>query len=435
MIPILYKITPAVNLRAIRTDRFKNAQLSIAFILPADKEASPLTTLLFSVLRRGTEQYPTIKHLNFAMDMLYGASLSYRNSFFGDCQIIGFVLETLGTRYLPKGEQTNPLAQGLHVIDQMLFHPLRDENGLLRREIVESEIKNTCDDIRAQVNDTRSYARMRLRECMCEGEAYGGSLVGKVEQVCAFTPEMLTEHHKKLLECARIECFYVGSDAPEDVAAQLADLFTGAPEKQAQMPGTAILPPPAQVRYFTEDMAVAQGKLEIGFRTGITPDHPDAMAQSVFNEIFGGSSVSRLFMNLREKHSLCYHCSSSAVAHKGILTVSCGILPQNMQFAKDEIFAQLSRLQQKPVGRAELAMAKKSLINILRQCTDSPAALQAYWFGRQVFYGSSLTPEQCIERVRAVTAKDVMRAANAVVPDTVYFLNGTLTGEEGEGDE
>ena len=50
MIPTLYNITPAVNLRAIQTDRFKNAQLSVSLILPADKELSPLTTLLFSVL-------------------------------------------------------------------------------------------------------------------------------------------------------------------------------------------------------------------------------------------------------------------------------------------------------------------------------------------------------------------------------------------------
>jgi predicted Zn-dependent peptidase len=36
----------------------------------------------------------------------------------------------------------------------------------------------------------------------------------------------------------------------------------------------------------------------------------------------------------------------------------------------------------------------------------------------------------CIERVKAVTAQDVMRAARAVTQDTVYFLNGTLTGED-----
>jgi predicted Zn-dependent peptidase len=399
-------------------------------VLPADAQLSPLTTLLFSVLRRGTQEFPTLKHLNCALDMQYGASLSYRNNFFGDCQVIGFVLETLGTRYLPQSDAANPLAAGLHVIEQMLYHPLKDENGVLRRETVESEIKNTCDDIRAQVNDPRSYAHMRLRECMCAEEPYGVSLVGKVEQVQAFTPEMLTAHHQRLLECARIECFYVGSDDPDEVAKLLENLFCKAFTRQMEMPQTVILPAPAQARYVTEDMAVAQGKLEIGFRTGITPDHPDSVAQSVFNEIFGGSSVSRLFLNLREKKSLCYHCYSAAVAHKGMMTVSCGILPQNKQVAQDEIFAQLARMQQKPVSRSELRIAQKSLINVLRQCTDSPAALQAYWFGRQIFYGSSLTPEQCIERVKSITAKDVMRVAQSVVPDTVYFLNGTLEQKE-----
>ena len=116
------------------------------------------------------------------------------------------------------------------------------------------------------------------------------------------------------------------------------------------------------------------------------------------------------------------------------MTVSCGIHPDNREVAEREIFTQLVKLQQKPVSKAELKMAQKSLINALRQCTDSPAAMQAYWFGRQVFYDSKLTPEQCIARVKAVTAQDVLRAARAVTPDTVYFLNGTLT-EEDEYDE
>lgn len=432
MIPKLYNITPAVNLRAIQTDRFKNAQLSVSLILPADKELSPLTTLLFSVLRRGTEQYPTIKDLNYVLDMMYGASISYRNTFFGDCQVIGFVLETLGKRYLPDSETEDPLKKGLGVIEQMMFHPLLDENGLLRADEVQSEIDNTCDDIRAQTNDTRSYARIRLRECMFEGQPYGASLVGKVEQVQGFTPEMLTAHWHRILESARIECFYVGGDDPAYVASLLEDVFGATNLTLLHTPEAALLPEKEKAQYVTEEMAVAQGKLEIGFRTGIMPGHPDAIAQSVFNEIFGGSSVSRLFLNVREKKSLCYYCHSSAVAHKGILTVSCGIHPQNREVAEREIFAQLERLKQKPVSKQELKMAQKSLINALRQCTDSPAAMQSYWFGRQVFYASSLTPEACIARVKAVTAQDVMRVANQVTPDTVYFLNGTLIGEDAD---
>lgn len=430
MTPSLYKITPAVNLRAIRTDRFKNAQLSVSFVLPVDRDASPLTTLLFSVLRRGTQKYPTIQDINLALDTHYGATLSYRNSFFGDCQIIGFVLDTLGRKYLPEGETMDPLAGGLEVIEQMLFYPLLDENGLFPKETVESEIRNTCDDIRAQVNDPRSYAHMRLRECMCADEPYGLSLVGKVEQVSAFTPEMLSAHRAKLLQSARIECFYVGSDDPQTIAKSLSRMFANAPMSVQPMPETRIVERADCIRYVTEDMPVAQGKLEIGFRTGITPDHPDAIAQSVFNEIFGGNSVSRLFLNVREKKSLCYHCHSINVAHKGILSVSCGILPQNKQIAEDEIFLQLERMQKKPVSRAELKIAQKSLINVFRQAGDAPSALQAFWFGRQVFYNSDITPEDCIARIKAVTAEDVMRVANKLAPDTVYFLNGTATAEE-----
>ncbi|MBR5602206.1 MAG: insulinase family protein, partial [Clostridia bacterium] len=102
----------------------------------------------------------------------------------------------------------------------------------------------------------------------------------------------------------------------------------------------------------------------------------------------------------------------------------------NKQIAEDEIFLQLERMQKKPVSRAELKIAQKSLINVFRQAGDAPSALQAFWFGRQVFYNSDITPEDCIARIKAVTAEDVMRVANKLAPDTVYFLNGTATAEE-----
>ena len=99
---------------------------------------------------------------------------------------------------------------------------------------------------------------MRLRECMFEGTPYGTSLVGKVEQVEGFTPEMLTAHHKKLLQSARIECFYVGSDDPAYVASLLQDMFAAAPASLLTLPQTQILMPREKVLKVTEDMFVAQ---------------------------------------------------------------------------------------------------------------------------------------------------------------------------------
>ena len=59
------------------------------------------------------------------------------------------------------------------------------------------------------------------------------------------------------------------------------------------------------------------------------------------NLIFGGTSNSKLFLNVREKLSLCYYASSIAYIHKGLLLVASGIEFDKFEAARDEIFAQL----------------------------------------------------------------------------------------------
>ena len=52
-------------------------------------------------------------------------------------------------------------------------------------------------------------------------------------------------------------------------------------------------------------MDVTQGKLGMGFACG----SDDYAAALMGNTLFGGSSNSKLFLNVREKLSLCYYAS------------------------------------------------------------------------------------------------------------------------------
>ena len=54
-------LNPAATLRHTRDTRFKTARLSLVWVFPADAEASPLTTLLFGIYRRGSKHYPRRK--------------------------------------------------------------------------------------------------------------------------------------------------------------------------------------------------------------------------------------------------------------------------------------------------------------------------------------------------------------------------------------
>ena len=79
----------------------------------------------------------------------------------------------------------------------------------------------------------------------------------------------------------------------------------------------------------TEELDVTQGKLGMGFACG---SH-DTAALLMGNTLFGGSSNFKLFLNVREKLSLCYYASSMYHRQKGIITVSSGIEFENYRKA------------------------------------------------------------------------------------------------------
>ena len=136
-------------------------------------------------------------------------------------------------------------------------------------------------------------------------------------------------------------------------------------------------------------MDVTQGKLAMGFRCA-TDDIP---AMILANLLFGGTSNSKLFMNVREKLSLCYYASSLYARSKGILTVSSGI-------------------ETKAYDRASL-----------QSLGDSQGAMENYYLG-QAATGQDESPEELLVLLSEVTPERIRAAAQSVKLDTVYFLKG-----------
>ena len=166
-------------------------------------------------------------------------------------------------------------------------------------------------------------------------------------------------------------------------------------------------------------MDVTQGKLSLGFRAG----SDDAAAMLLANLIFGGYSNSKLFLNVREKLSLCYYASSAYHRSKGIITVSSGIEFKNYQTAYDEILAQLKAVQDGVFEPWEVDGARECLISSLRSREDSAGRMEENVLGQAATYQWESTGE-LIDALRAVTPERISAAAKTIVLDTVYFLTG-----------
>lgn len=431
MIPQKSLLAPSLELNTIQTERFKTETLSVTVTVPLDKTRVPLYGLVLSVLKRGTEKYPTQGDINRRLDELYGTGISLRLDRYGNNCVLGFSAELLDEDYTDGA--TDIFDGALDVILQMLFHPKTDDNGILLSSYVESEKEITCDVIESSINNPKTYAAIRCREIMFDGDDYGASLSGTVEQIRAVTAVSLTEAYRRLVQEHGFQVFYIGARDWEEVGKRLLCRF--APylaQTETVAPKRDCFKASRPVRRVDEKTEIAQGKLVIGLRTGVHIRHKDFYAMLVLAEIYGGSPISKLFMNVRERLSLCYYCSAIYKIYKGVIFVSCGVDPDRREEAEAEIFRQLEEIRLGHIKSSEFDAAQKSLISSYRSTSDLPSTLESYYMGRDLF-DVSCSVAECIDAIGGVTPEDVIRVAKEIETDTVYFLWGD--DKEGEEDE
>ncbi len=411
------KLAEGVYLTRLPARKFKTSLLSAQFMTPIAAETAAAQALLPAVLRRGTMRYPDMGALSARLDELYGAEIDYTVRKKGECQCVGFVASFIDDAFTPGGEKLlEPVAE---LLGQVIGNPVT-KDGRFLPEYVDSERTNLVDAIRSILNDKRDYADLRLLQEMCAGEPYGVSRFGDEKSAQALTGEQVYEAYTRLLSSAPLELFYCGSASAERVEAALMAALSNLPRKAVQaIPQSQCHTARKEVKRVTDVMDVTQGKLGMGFTCG----SDDFAALMMGNTLFGGSSNAKLFMNVREKLSLCYYASSLFHRQKGIITVSSGIEFQNFQKAYDEIQHQLKAVQDGKLEDWELEGARSTLCNAYATIGDSQSKLENFWLG-QTATGRDDTPEALAEGVRTVSPERIYEAMKTVSLDTVYFLKG-----------
>ena len=417
------ELYPGVWLRSVHTNKFKSAYLSVTFLAPLEKETAAANALIPSVLRRGTAVHPDMESLSAALDELYGGAVEPAVRKKGETQCVGFVASFLDDAYTLEGEQI--LESAANLLGELLLKP-HTEDGVFGADYVAGEKANLLDRIRSQINDKRTYATYRLTQLMCGEEAFGVDKLGDEAHVEEITPETLWQRYEQLLKDSAVEVYYCGSAQPERVEGALRKALSALPVNEDRVvPDCEIrISAGAEPQIVEEAMDVTQGKLAMGFRTGgQTCWEEDFPALVMCNAIFGGTTLSKLFMNVREKLSLCYYASSMLEKMKGLVLVSSGIEFDKYQTARDEILAQLEHVRKGEIEDWELEGARRTLIGGYLSTLDEQGRQEEFWLGQAVA-GLDTTIQELAAQFEAVTLEQVARAAQKLELDTIYFLKG-----------
>ena len=413
------EILPGITLRHHPDHRFKQSCLSFAMIRPMCAEEAALNALIPAILLRGTRNYPDLRAITWKLDDLYGASIGTQVRRVGDYQTTGLACAFLEDRFALSGDRI--LAPMVDFLREVLLEPAL-ESGCFRTDYVESEKKNLIATIESELNDKRAYAMGQMLRAMCKADSYGIPRLGDKEAVAAITPASAYDHYQRCLRESPIHLFYVGSAPAEEVAALLKPIFADINRQYIPLPEQTPFRD-AGGCHLTEEMDVTQGKLCMGYVTPATLRDEEFVAMQVMNTIFGAGMTSKLFMNLREKMSLCYAIGSGYYGSKGILTVSAGIDFDKEQLTRQEVARQLDAIRQGDISDEELTAAKEALLSSLRCTHDSAGSIEGY-YATAALSGLQLTPDRYMDAVRSVTKEQVAAAANTLQLHTTYFLKG-----------
>ncbi|MCM1506094.1 MAG: insulinase family protein [Ruminococcus flavefaciens] len=408
------ELAGSIGFTSVIDKKFKTAHIMVRFMTKLSKDTASANVIGTDVLTYSTSTFPALSQLNEKLSSLYGAGLSSFSNKKGDVQILGVSASSIVNRYAIDGEDVE--GEILSILKDSIFSP-NVHDGKFDDESFRITKKELLDRIDAEINNKRGYALSRASQTAFRGEPAEVSVYGTKESAEAVTAESAYSAYLNLLKTAPVEIMYV---APEENPAVI-ETFKKSFSEIERTPETVAFhaPSPLKPEVITESETfdVRQCKMVMTFKY----DSDDKYALKMLNTIWGETPVSKLFMNVREKMSLCYYCASRTNGYKKTISVDIGVERNNIEKAKAEILHQLDEIRNGNITDEEIASARLSLDNAFTSIGDTPSSYSAWYFDC-LCDGEVMTPQEKFQKYAGVTKEDIISSAKALSLDSIYIM-------------
>ncbi len=410
------KIADGVYFSSITDKRYKKNLISVAFSTQLSEDTATENVIVPVLLTKCNSKLPTYKAFNNKMSRLYASGIGGTAGRQYDLQTISFGAYYLDDIYALSGEKMTGIMTDI-LID-CLTSPVT-ENGVFSEKFVELEKKTVIDNIETAINDKRSYAIERAMKTICKGEPASVCSYGTVEKAKLITPDSAYKAYRRMLETMPCEIICTGCSDFDGVAEKFAAAFEKVGRHDIENTTIALSPVKTQTEEVTERLTVNQSKLVLGFKS----HSDDDAALVLLQKIFGGTTSSKLFRNVREKMSLCYYCSAARNDLKGIMLVNSGVENENIEKTKEAVIDQLDEIKNGNFTNEDINFAEMAIKNDFKSVADS-AGNVSNWYFDCIRKNDIVTPEEKLGRYLGVSKERIIAAAKSMVLDSVYVLTG-----------
>lgn len=289
------------------------------------------------------------------------------------------------------------------VMSDMVFAPRFDDVDA-EREVILEEIAMYEDDPQDKVFDV-------LGAAVFGDHPLGRSIIGSADVVAGTPVDAIRRFHATRYVPSNVVIAAAGAVDHDRLVALARERVPGGDHPPAPQPPPAPARHAPRVRFErkeTEQFHVCLGG------PGIARDDERRFALRVLDTIFGGTSSSRLFQEVRERRGLAYavYSFTGQYADTGQVGLYVGTRADNVAPALEVVAQELERLRREPATADELARAKENLKGRVVLSLESTGS-RMNRLGSAVLTGQPLlSVDEVVAKIDAVTVDDVAQLAH-----------------------
>ena len=415
------ELKEGVRLTHVVTERGKSDSFCVAFRIPFSKENLSKVALISKVLIRGTKNFPDTMSICRECEDNYGCSIDIYYKHTGNELTLVFQLSYLRKRYTFDNNDT--AVRAFDLLKDFIFLPYLVD-GAFDISYVEREKQALCERIASIFNNKPAYAVRRADMIMREGEPNAVTIYDCEQVIRECSAKDLTAFFEECVANCPVDMIYAGIQPVSEIIS-LIDSRLHFDPRRFSLPGPVVKRATDHIKEIVEEAEATQSTLVMGFRITADLCADDYPQLNLFSAILSLSPVSKLFMNVREKQSLCYYCNAHINSSDGIMMVSAGIDDENYEKTKTAILQQIEDIKNGVITEDELQNAIRSNYSAYKSSADQSSYLCSFYLNH-IINGRFFTPEEECEFSLNVTANDAVTIAKTIVPDTFYLLKGTV---------
>jgi predicted Zn-dependent peptidase len=307
------------------------------------------------------------------------------------------------------------------VMSDMVFRPRFDDVDS-EREVILEEIAMYEDDPQDKVFDV-------LGEAVFGDHPLGRSIIGSSEVVARTPVDGIRAFHDSRYVASNVVIAAAGA-VDHDALVELARSRVPNGGRSADAPAPQAAPTGLTPRVLFERKDTEQYHVCLG-GPGIPRDDDRRYALRVLDTLFGGTSSSRLFQEVREKRGLAYSVYSftGQFSDTGQVGLYVGTRSDNLAPALEIVARELERLQREPGTADELLRAKENLKGRVVLSLESTGSRMNRLGSAVLSDMPLLSVDEIVARIDAVSLDDLAEMASELF-DPAKLSTGGIGPDE-----